>query len=581
MSDSPGMDPIRFEVMRCAFDAAADEMALALRRSAYSTNIKTRADFSCALYDADVRLVAQSFSQPIHLASMTRLVPAAVGRFGADRLGPGDALMFNNPHHGSMHLNDIAIIMPCHHGERRVGYAAAVAHHVDIGGVAPGGLSVSKDIYQEGVIIPAVRILRGGEIVEDVFNLVLANIRAPKQSAGDLRAQIAAVMLGRRRIGDIISRFGAETVGRFTDELIDHTRRWTRQAIADLPEGEVMAEGFFDDDGHTDQPIRLVVRAQVCDGRVLFDLTGSDPQRRSPMNANLTYAYSAAAYVVKCLIDPAIPANAGFYEQIDVTAPPGTVVNCTPPAGVVGGNEVAMRLADIGFRAFAEVLPNRVPACSKSVICSMGCGGIDPKNGQEYAFMETLAGGYGARPDRDGMDAVQTHVHNTENSAVEEAENNHPFLITRYELVPDSEGAGRFRGGLGLRRQWRFPDHEATLTVVSDGRKFPPWGLSGGGAARCARYVLDPDGRQVEMPSKFTRDLPAGSAFAIETPGGGGFGDPLGRDPQAVLDDVVNGKVSPQRAREVYGVVVDEQHRTVDGAATQTLRHQKTQQGGR
>ena len=328
----------------------------------------------------------------------------------------------------------------------------------------------------------------------------------------------------------------------------------------------------MDDDGISDVPVKLVVNVHVHDGRVSFDLTGSDAQRAAPINANLTYSYSALSYVVKSLIDLDIPPNAGFYAQIDVSAPAGTVVNALPPAGVVGGNEISMRLTDLGLRAMADALPEKVPACSKGVMCQMGVGGEDPRNGEYYSHYEALAGGYGGRPAKDGMDAVQAHTQNTENSSVEDTENNLPIRITRYELIPDSEGAGRFRGGLGLRRDWQFVDHEATFTVFSDNRINRPWGLAGGESGSPARYVLNPDGENQAQKSKVMLKLEKNAVFSYQTPGGGGHGPPHARDPERVLNDVLDGKVSRERARTVYGVALTEDGQAIDPAATEALR---------
>lgn len=568
------MDPIEFEVMRNAFNAAAEEMSAALRKTAYSTNIKTRADYSCAIYDKKLRVVAQAFTQPIHLASMTRMIPAAVGQYGAEKLSPGDGIAMNDPHNGAMHLNDIAIIVPLFYKNRLTGYTAAVAHHVDIGGMAPGGLCLSSDIYQEGIIIPSSQILREGKIIDNVFNLIVANIRSPKQMAGDLRAQVASTMLGQKRVFEILERFSEKAIFSFTNELIGYTQRWTKTEILKLPEGKFCAEGEMDDDGITDQPIKLVVQAEVKDGRVSFDLTGSDKQRPSPMNANLTYSYSAVSYVVKCLIDSEVPVNAGFYSQIDIHAPEGTVVNAQHPAGVVGGNDICMRLVDLSFKAFSVAIPEKIVACSKSMICNMGCGGIDPRSGDYYTFMETLAGGYGGRPTKDGLDAIQPHIQNTENSAIEETENNYPIRITRYELVPDSDGAGKFRGGLGLRRDWQFPDHEAIFTIIADHRKKGPWGLFGGQSGQPSTYTYNPEGEQKDLSSKITLTLNAYDTISYKTPGGGGYGNPLERNPLMVIEDVIDGKVSIQRAREVYGVVISIDRREVDERGTTKLREE-------
>lgn len=566
------MDPIRFEVMRSAFEAAADEMGAALRKAAYSTNIKTRSDFSCALFDSKLRIIAQSFSQPVHLASMSRMIPNTIRQYGIEKLRPGDALVMNHPYRGGVHLNDVAIMAPFFSGGKIHGYAATIAHHVDIGGYAPGGYCISTELYQEGIIIPPAKLVSEGEIVDDVFRLILANIRSPRQSTGDFRAQIAASLLGQKRMAEILSRFGAESVETFVDELIEYTERWARAEISKLPDGVYETEALLDDDGVSDRPIRLVLKVEIKEGRVSFDLTGSDDQRSSPMNATLTQTYSPLAYVVKCLIDSDIPTNEGFYRLIDVKAPTGTVVNATPPVGVVGGWEVVMRLCCLGFQALSDAMPDKVMASTKSINCHMACGGTDPRTGEYYTFIETMAGGWGGLPTKDGMDAVQSHIQNTENSAIEETENNLPFLITRYELIPDSEGAGRYRGGLGLRRDWKFPGHEATLTVFSDNRKFAPWGLFGGGSGSPSRYILNPDAESKELPSKITLKLQPGSVISYRTPGGGGYGSPLERDPARVLEDVVQGKVTPERARDTYGVILDAAGKTVDLEATDARR---------
>ena len=575
------MDPIRFEVMRSAFEAAADEMGAALRKAAYSTNIKTRSDFSCALFDSKLRIIAQSFSQPVHLASMSRMVPNTIRQYGIEKLRPGDALVMNHPYRGGVHLNDVAIMAPFFSGGKIQGYAATIAHHVDIGGYAPGGYCISTELYQEGIIIPPAKLVSEGEIVDDVFRLILANIRSPRQSTGDFRAQIAASLLGQKRMAEILTRFGAESVEIFVDELIEYTERWARAEISKLPDGVYETEALLDDDGVSDRPIRLVLKVQIKEGRVSFDLTGTDAQRSSPMNATLTQTYSPLAYVVKCLIDSDIPTNEGFYRLIDVKAPPGTVVNAIPPVGVVGGWEVVMRLCCLGFKALADAMPDKVMASTKSINCHMACGGTDPRTGEYYTFIETMAGGWGGLPTKDGMDAVQSHVQNTENSAIEETENNLPFLITRYELIPDSEGAGRFRGGLGLRRDWMFPGHEATLTVFSDNRKFAPWGLFGGGSGSPSRYILNPDGEAKELPSKITLQLQPGSVISYRTPGGGGYGTPLARDPERVLEDVAQGKVTPDRARDIYGVVLDATGDAVDLEATRVRRRRLSGSGER
>jgi len=566
------LDPILFEVIRNALVEATDEMAVTLRRSAYSTNIKTRADFSCAFFDRDLQAVAQAFTQPVHLGSMSESVPRAVRDYGPENLGPGDALLTNLPYPCGAHLNDITLIAPVYHGDRLFGYVANLAHHVDVGGGAPASIGTFREVYQEGVIIPPVKLVRGGEIVSDVFRLVLAQIRSKHETAGDFRAQVAANATGARRLGALLDRQGRETVDTYMQELLAYTERRTRAAVSRLPLGVFTAEGSVDNDGFTDQPVRLAVRLVIDGTGVLFDLTGSDPQRRAPVNSTYAQTFSACAYVLKCLIDPDIPVNAGFYRLVRLVAPAGTVVHCTAPAPVVGGWETQTRLTDIILKALAPALPERVPAGTKAMMCHAGFGGIDPRSGDYYCFLETLAGGYGGRAGRDGPDAVQTHGQNTENAPIEETEGSYPVRIARYELVEDSGGAGQYAGGLGLRRDYLFPDHAVTFTVLADRDRQGPWGLFGGQPGQRAEYVLNPDGEARRLGSKITIELQPGDVVSYRTCGGGGYGRPEERDPQRVLRDVREGKVSLQRAREVYGVAIRSDTWTVDDEETARLR---------
>jgi N-methylhydantoinase B len=550
------IDPIAFEVVRNALGAAAEEMALALRRSAYSTNIKTRADFSCAFFDRDLRLVAPAFTQPIHLGSLVELIPTAVRAYGPESLGHGDAILTNHPYMGGVHLNDVTLISPVHHQGELFGYVASLAHHVDVGGGAPASVGAFREVFQEGVIIPPVKLVADGRLVEDVFNLVLAQIRSKRETAGDFRAQVAANTTGVRRIGALLDRLGRDEVSGYIDELIAYGERRARAEIERLPRGRYEAEGQVDNDGFTDRPVRLRVAVQIDAEGILFDLTGCDEQRRAPVNSTFAQTYSACAYALKCLIDPDVPANAGLYRLVRIEAPAGTVVNCRAPAPVVGGWETQIRLTDLIFKALAPALPNVVPAGTKGMICHAGFGGVDPVRGEYYCFLETVAGGYGARFASDGPDAVQPHGQNTENAPVEETELNYPLRITRYELVEDSEGAGRQRGGLGLRRDYLFPNGGTTFTVLADRDRQGPHGLFGGLAGRPAEYVLNPDGEARRLSSKTTVELAAGDVVSYRTCGGGGFGPPAERERALVERDVREGKVSAARAREVYGVAL-------------------------
>ena len=548
----PDMDPVTFEVIRNALVNVTEEMALTVRRAAYSTNIKTRADFSCAFFDNQLRCIAQSFAQPPHLVSLATIAPVSIEEFGPDRLGPGDAIVVNDPHRGASHLNDVSVISPAFAGEERIGFVANMAHHVDVGGSSPASLGVNKEIFQEGLILPPTRVAVGGEIDDNVMNLILSNIRAPRETNGDLRAQLSANVIGCRRLDDLAQRLSVETLEDFFDELIAYTERWTAREIRKLPEGIYEVEGYRDDDGFTDEPVRLVLKLEIKDGTVTLDPTGSSPQRASPMNCNRAMTATAPAFIVRCLIDDRIPVNTGYLRRIRTIGPDGLICTAQRPAAVVGGWETVFRMTELLWRSLHPALPERVPAASKGVIVNIGFGGIDPRTGEYYCYMETIGGGNGARPTKDGPDAVQTNIHNTENAPVEEVELNYPIRIKRYELIPDSCGAGTYRGGLGIRRDFEFPYADCSFTVLSDGRKFPPWGLAGGQSARPAKFILDPEGEHRDLPSKVTVEVPKGGCVRVETPGGGGFGDPRRRDPEKVARDLRDGKISQTVAHATY-----------------------------
>jgi N-methylhydantoinase B len=554
---SAELDPIQFEVIRNALVATTEEMAIALKRSAYSTNVKTRGDFSCALFDRELRVTAQAFTQPVHLGSFVELVPRAVRTYGLERLGPGDMLVTNDPYNGGVHLNDITVIAPVFAGGSLVGCLANLVHHVDVGGGAPASIGAFQEIYQEGVIIPVVKLVNAGVIDDDVFRLMLAQMRSKRETAGDFRAQVAANVTGERRLIELVNRVGHRQLNRYIDGIIDYTRRRTRSDMARLPKGIFRAEGAVDNDGFTDQPVRLCASVKIDDDGVLFDLTGSDPQRRGPVNSTFAMTFSGCAYALKCIIDQDVPVNQGFYDLVRVHAPLGTVTHCQAPAAVVGGWETQTRLVDVIFKALSSAMPERALAGTKAMMCQAGFGGIDPRTGEYYCFYEALAGGYGARYGKDGPDAVQAHGQNTENAPIEEIEVNYPVQITRYALVPDSGGPGRWRGGLGLRRDYHFPDHEVVFTILADRDRSGPWGLLGGCDGQRAEYLLNPDGEARRLSSKTTVQLQPGDVVSFRTCGGGGLGPVSERSRAAVLADVRDGKVSSEQTHAIYKVEAD------------------------
>ncbi|BCB84521.1 hydantoinase B/oxoprolinase family protein [Phytohabitans suffuscus] len=538
------IDPIRLEVVKNALLAITDEMSAALQRSAYSTNIKTRGDFSCAMFDTDLRVVGQSFSQPTHLGSLVHSAPRLVAEYGAGNMRHGDGVLMNDAHRGAVHLNDISLVSPVDVGGRRIGYVANVAHHVDVGGSTPGSLGLNREIFQEGLILPPVQLVAGGVIDDDIIRLIAANIRSPRESLGDFRAQVAANQLASRRLVALAEEMGTDELGRYMSALLNYTQRRVAREIAELPAGEYHAVDFLDDDGFGDTPVKIDVLVRIGDGGIEFDLTGCDAQGTGPMNATASMAYSGVAYVLKALLDTDIPVNDGFYRMCKVRSTAGSVVNASHPAAVAGGWEVCFRVAETAFAALADAFPDRIPAATKGIICNVSFGGVDPRTGDYYAFYETIAGGYGAHSHMDGMDGVQSHIHNTENAPVEEIELNYPVRIAQFSLIPDSGGGGEFRGGLGVRRDYWFVDHDATFSVVSDRTKFAPAGVAGGQPGRPAHFVVDPDGVGRELRSKATIRVPAGGIVSVQTPGGGGYGDPARRDGEAALADLRTGKVS-------------------------------------
>ncbi len=567
------VDPIRLEVARGALEAAADEMCVALARSAYSTNIKTRLDLSCAILDRDGRVIGQSAAQPCHIAAMNRIVAHSVRAYGPENLEPGDQLTTNDPYQGGVHLNDIVVLAPVFYRDEIVGYVANLAHHVDVGGSYAGSLAASREIYQEGIILPIVKVAARGDLNTDIFKMFCANIRAKKETAGDFRAQVAANALGAKRLVEIVERYGLDGFNAFRDDLFRYTEKRTAQALAALPEGVYEAQDQLDDDGITDRPVYFKVRITIKGGRVHFDFAGTDKQRPSSMHATMTQTFAACAYVLRCLIDKDIPVNDGFFRLIEVSAPLGSAANASLPAGVAGGWEVSLRICDLLFQAFAKAVPELTPAGCKAMVCHVVFGGRDPRVDEDYVFIETLGGGHGGRKGSDGPDAVQTHHQNTQNTPIEEMEVFYPVRTLAYRLIQDSEGAGQWRGGLGVHREYTFPGHEVTFTVLADRRKFPPRGLFGGGDGRTARYTyIEPNGTLHDLPSKTTFRVPPGGVIRYETCGGGGYGKPGGRTPEAVAQDVREAKVSVRRAADVYGVAVDPKTFAVDAAGTSRLR---------
>ncbi len=538
-------------------------MGAGLRRSAFSPNIKERRDYSCAVFDGKGRVVAMGDHMPVHLGSMPMSVAAALEALD---LEPGSIAMLNDPYAGGTHLPDITLVMPVVPA-RRLGrksqpvfYVANRAHHSDVGGAQPASMGLSEDIYQEGLRIPPVILVRKGGVERDVLTLLLANVRTPAEREGDLMAQVAACRLGERRLGELMEAYGVPKVRLYLDALQVYSAQLMRRALLQIPDGTYSAEDYLDDDGFSSEPVPLRVSIKIRRGSALVDFAGSSPACRGSVNAVMAITTSAVFYVFRCLLGENVPACAGLMDPIEVRAPEGSVVNARPPSAVAAGNvETSQRIVDVLLRALAKALPHRIPAASSGTMNNLSFGGIDPRTGEAFAYYETIGGGMGARPVADGLSGVHTHMTNSLNTPIEALEAAYPVRVRRYSLRRGSGGKGQFRGGDGIIREVEFLT-DVRASILSERRRFQPYGLAGGEPGKAGRNeLIVPEnrkskieirnsklgkalGRAQELPSKAIFNAPRNSVLRIETPGGGGWGKSRIRESGLGIQD-------PNRAR--------------------------------
>jgi N-methylhydantoinase B len=523
-------DPVELEIFKSLFHSIAEEMGAALRRTAFSPNIKERRDYSCAVFDGAGEVVAMGDHMPVHLGSMPMSVRAAVEKLA---LSAGDVAILNDPFCGGTHLPDITLVAPVflNTGKRKPAfYVASRAHHADVGGTYAGSMGICREIYQEGIRIPPIKLIAGGKLQDDVFRLLLNNVRTPEEREGDLNAQIAACHTGATRLTEIAERYGLPRVQRVMEELQEYSEKLMRAFLGEVPHGRYEAEDFLDDDGAGSGPVRIAVAltfqaATATKPLVTVDFTGSSPQVAGSINAVEAITYSACFYVFRCLLQEDVPAAAGLMRPVRVIAPPGTVVNARPPAAVAGGNvEASQRIVDVLLRALAQAMPERVPAGSSGTMNNLTIGGIDERTGEPFAYYETIAGGMGARPDRPGVSGVHTHMTNSLNTPAEALEYAYPLRITQYSLRKESGGGGKFRGGDGIVREVELlADSEVTL--LADRRSRGPYGLQGGADGAAGRTeVVHRDGTREVLPGKASVRVKKGAKVRIESPGGGGWG---------------------------------------------------------
>lgn len=519
-------DPIELAIFQSAMHSIAEEMGAALRRTSISPNIKERRDYSCAIFDAERRVIAMGDHMPVHLGSMPMSVRAAVEQLPLQR---GDMAILNDPYAGGTHLPDITMILPVfiEMQAKPFFFVASRAHHADVGGTFAGSMGPGREIFQEGIRIPPIRIMRAGEIDQEVLSIILHNVRTPVEREGDLAAQMGACQLGERRLFDIVHKYGLQRIAALTEDLIEYSERLMRAELHKFPAGTFCAEDFLDDDGVGPEPLRISVSIHFEPeaGAVAIDFAGSSPQVAGSVNAVYAITYSACFYVLRCLLAEDAPATAGLMNPVTILAPNASLVNASPPAAVAGGNvETSQRIVDVLLLALAQAVPDRVPAASSGTMSNLTIGGFDPRTKQPFTYYETTAGGMGARPGMDGISGTHCHMTNSLNTPIEALEYAYPFRVRSYAYRKNSGGAGRFSGGDGLIREIELLT-ESQVTLICERRRFQPYGLLGGSPGASGRTVLFKNGDSpTELPSKCTVHAAAGDVIRLETPGGGGWG---------------------------------------------------------
>ncbi|MCU4718915.1 hydantoinase B/oxoprolinase family protein [Halapricum hydrolyticum] len=552
-TDGGEIDPVTLEVLRNAFATVAEEMSANLIRTSYSPNIKERKDASSAVFDARGRMLAQAENIPVHLGAMPHSVRTVVEAFeGA--FEPGDTVIHNSPFSGGAHLPDITFVSPVFVDGKLVAYVANRAHHADVGGSLAGSVSAdATSVFAEGIQIPPVKLFERGEIVDGVLDLLTENVRTPDEREGDLRAQQAANETGRQRFEALVEKHGRETVEAVADRVLDYSERRMREEVRDLADGVYEFADALDSDGAGAEDVTIRATVTIDGSSIAVDFAGSAQQVAGAVNAPIAVTTSATYYALRAVTDPDIPPNQGCYRPFSVSAPEGTVVNACKPAAVVGGNlETSQRIVDTVLGAMAEAGVRSIAAAANGSMNNVTFGSADSTLTDPYTFYETIGGGYGARPERDGVDGVHAHMTNTQNTPIEALELAYPLRVERYELRPDTGGAGEFRGGLGIRRDIRVLGHDASFSLLSDRRRNRPYGLDGGqpGATGEDRVVIDGEERHID--SKTTLELSDGDLVSVRTPGGGGFGPPEDRSLAAITRDLEDGRLTAEHVAEHY-----------------------------
>ncbi len=565
------VDPITFAVIKSGLDSIADDMAYTVVRIARSEIVKDVMDFSAAICAGDGQMVAQAKTIAQHLGAIPEAMDAVLSKFGSD-LHDGDVVIMNDPYHGGMHLPDIFMFVPIFEGGKRRAFAVVICHHTDVGGRVPGSnASDSTEIYQEGLRIPPLKLYDKGVLNTTLETLIKINVRVPDRVWGDLSAQFAAAQVGKRGLEKLMQRYGADEVDAYMQELLDYAERLTRAEIKTWPAGTYTFIDYIDDDGFSDKPIPLNVAITVRpDGSLFVDYTGSSPQVKGALNSTLSFTHSLTYLSVRCVLAKDVPNNVGMFRCVKVKAPEASILNPVMPAPCAARALTGYRVFDVMLGALAKIVPDKVPAAGEggnSVIC---ISGLRP-NRQPFIIVDMICGAWGGRPDKDGLEAVTNASQNLSNMPVEVMEAEHPVRIEDYAFVPDSCGAGQFRGGIGIRRSYRILAQEALLQMRTDRVRFQPYGLAGGEPGGHSRNFMQIGNELKALPGKITTSVARDTLIIHEQAGAGGFGNPMLRKPVDVAEDVADGKITPAFAERHYGVLCDDAGR-IDEPATAKAR---------
>jgi N-methylhydantoinase B len=575
------IDPITFAVIKSGLDTIVDDMAYAVMRTARSPIVRDVLDYSTTLCDGRGRILAQAKTVALHLGAVPDAIDVIMGRF-ASTAEPGDVFILNDPYEGGMHLPDIFMFKPIFHQGLLQGFAIVIAHHCDVGGRVPGSnASDSTEIFQEGLRIPPLRLYEQGRPNETLFDIIRKNVRVPDLVVGDLEAQYATCNIGEREFVQLIEHYGEQKLALYFDELIDYGERLTRAAIATWPDGEFEFTDYIDGDGFSSDPIPLRCRITVAGDHLYVDFADSAPQVRGAINSTLSFTKSATYLTIRCALDREVPNNAGLYRCITVSAPKGSILNPVFPAPVAARALTGYRVVDTVMGALAQIVPQRVMAAGEGGNTVVVFGGYDQHTREPFILVDMINGAWGGRPNKDGIEGVTNPSQNMSNLPVETLEARYPVIIEEYSLRQDSCGPGKYRGGLGLVRQYRLLADEAVLQIRADRKDHAPYGLFGGGCGSPSRNVLNPESFPEQLPGKVTRDVGVGIVLRHEQAGGGGYGDPLARDLQLIRADLDSEKVSPGFAAEKFGVAFVGNSTQIDVSATERLRHSLAMTRGR